>query len=111
MPPRRIIPTLITDLAPLIGNIPQHQGTEAQNKHWNNILAIEQKYIKPSKSKKSHVGHGTHHEHLNSWPSYVLHYCEMKKINKDQSIYALLKKNYDKGRYYSSKTKRFRNYK
>lgn len=109
-PKRRIIPTVIHDEKQSIGNIESRRaGTEAQQKHYENILKIEQKYVKHKASTK-HTEHGTHWQHLHSFQEYLIEFCKLKKHNKTQTMYDYLKNNFDKGLYYSTKTKRFRRY-
>jgi hypothetical protein len=54
--------------------------------------------------------HGTHHQHLNNFSKYVQEYLQLVKHRGEATptMFAWLKSNFDQGKYYSIKTKRFR---
>jgi hypothetical protein len=116
-PKRRIVPTLVNEVKE-----PQHEQkgniesvkfpTDALSKHYQNILNIEKKYVKPVKSPQKHTDHGDHYKYLSNIDEYIAHYCQMKKHpgKVNQTLYAYLKAQFTKGLYYSARTKRFRRY-
>lgn len=76
--------------------------------------AVEKGYEKESKkpprsrSKHADIDHGTHHEHMGSFKDFVAAFTRMKTHSKGVSMYDYLKRNFDKGLYMSSTTKRWR---
>jgi hypothetical protein len=52
--------------------------------------------------------HGNHHLALANFNDYVKHFASMKTHSRGVSMLQYLQKNFDKGMYFSSKTKRFR---
>ena len=61
-----------------------------------------------SRASKEHVDHGNHGEHLHDMKEYVKEFVKMKAHSKGVSVYDYLKKQFGKGYYLSSATKRFR---
>jgi hypothetical protein len=107
---RRIVPVQVLD-EKTVGNIPAASSmypTAALEKHYQNILAIEKKYVKPSKSA---IDHGTHYQYLHDFQQYVMKYLELKRGRANIPEITILRNNFDKHMFYSTKTKRFRKYK
>ena len=78
--------------------------------------AVEMGYEKESKAPKkrskrrteSDIDHGDHHEHMGSFKDFVTAFAKMKTHSKGVSMYEYLKRNFEKGLYMSSRTKRWR---
>lgn len=67
--------------------------------------------VSGSASKKNRIddgNHGSHGEHLNDFRDYVKEFAKMKSHSKKESVHDYLKRNFDKGLYFSTATKRFR---
>ena len=60
------------------------------------------------KRSEPHVDHGDHHEHMGSFKDFVTAFAKMKTHSKGVSMYEYLKRNFEKGLYMSSQTKRWR---
>lgn len=77
--------------------------------------AVELGYEKEPKRKRTakkrsepNVDHGSHHEHMGSFKDFVTAFAKMKTHSKGVSMYEYLKRNFEKGLYMSSQTKRWR---
>lgn len=112
---RKIKPILLTE--PLsVGNLQNvKSGTKAMQNHevrLADLYARVEASTHKSKRKQSHDHHGTHYEHLSDFTSYVQHYIRLKSIQKkqDKTLYEYLYRMFSEGKYYSSKTHRFRRY-
>ena len=120
--PRRIVPTLITETGEPVGNIApppvgafRHAATDALAKHAERLDDLYRRVEEASGSKsksrsKRHDGNGDHHQHLANFEEYVVRYAELKSVAPHQSMAEMLRKQFDAGKYYSTKTKRFRKY-
>ena len=54
------------------------------------------------------VDHGPHGEYLTDFDEYALQWLRLKRYNKEQTLYEWLKGKFDKGQFYSTKSRRFR---
>lgn len=71
--------------------------------------AVKLGYSKAKKARKPRKPKevGKHAEFLNSFADYALEFLRLHKHRKE-TYYSYLKKHFDKGEYYSDKSKRFR---
>lgn len=113
---RRIVPQLVTDTRQP-GNIrtaDAHSDIQQRYQQANEAIYIKYNTLAAKKrGGNKHQGHGSHHEHLTSLKDYMVHYLKLTKhkgSKVSQTEYDYLKQQFEKKRYYSSKTKRFRKF-
>jgi hypothetical protein len=123
---RRIVPTQILNDEPVStkGSLQQNQWSTTTQDHFKALhrkdavkkireRAVALGYEKERKERGGRKGmddgdHGGHHEHLSDFSEYVLYFVGMRPHSRGVSLLDYLRKNFEKGMYFSSRTKRFR---